>query len=123
LTRTCNGRANGGADCDGSATSSQNYNTHACPVNGGWSGYSYAACSKSCGTGTQTLTRSCNSPSVANGGANCAGSATSSQNCNTHACPVNGGWSGYSYAACSKSCGTTRMTKGQLKDQTMLFLV
>ena len=65
----------------------------------------------------------CNSPSVANGGANCAGSATSSQNCNTHACPVNGGWSGYSYAACSKSCGTTRMTKGQLKDQNMLFLV
>jgi len=105
MTRTCNGRANGGADCAGSTTSSQSCNTHACPVNGVWSGWSYGTCSADCGTGTQSMTRTCNSPSPAHGGANCAGSASSSQSCNTHACPVNGGWSGWSgWGGCSQTC-------------------
>jgi hypothetical protein len=50
------------------------------PVNGGWS---WSACSKTCGGGTQTGT--CNNPAPANGGAPCSGSG--SQACNTQACP------------------------------------
>jgi len=66
-------------------------------VNGGWS---WSACSKPCGGGTQTGT--CDNPAPANGGAPCSG--TSPRACNTQTCgtPVNGGWS---WSACSKPCG------------------
>lgn len=49
------------------------------PVNGGWS---WSACSASCGGGTQTGT--CTNPAPANGGAYCTGPST--QACNTQAC-------------------------------------
>ena len=74
-------------------------------IDGAWSGYTYGICSKSCGTGTQSMTRACDSPAPFNGGADCAGSTSTSQNCNTHACPVNGGWSGYTTGTCSSHCG------------------
>ena len=74
-------------------------------IDGAWSGYTYGTCSKSCGTGTQSMTRACDSPAPFNGGADCAGSTTSSQNCNTHACAVDGTWSGWTYGTCSTSCG------------------
>ncbi|MEZ4815968.1 MAG: hypothetical protein R3A80_12325 [Bdellovibrionota bacterium] len=63
-------------------------------VDGGWSEWSswvnITACSKSCGGGTLTQSRSrtCSNPSPANGGADCVGSAneTRSAACNTQAC-------------------------------------
>ena len=51
---------------------------------GGWGGW--GACSKACGSGSQTRTRSCNNPSPQHGGANCGGGSSQSQSCNTHSC-------------------------------------
>lgn len=78
-------------------------------VDGGWSTWSnFGLCSSTCGTGTQTRTRTCNNPSPANGGANCAGSATETQACDAGAClvSIDGGWSVWSsWSSCSLSCG------------------
>ncbi|KAK6171215.1 hypothetical protein SNE40_019451 [Patella caerulea] len=127
LNRTCTNPApaNGGLDCDGDLTKTEvvNCNTHLCPVNGGWSEYvetgSRTVCSASCGTGTQTrtLTRTCTNPAPANDGLDCEGISTKSEtvDCNTHLCPVNGGWSEYeetgSRTTCSASCGTGTQTR------------
>ncbi len=64
------------------------------PVDGGWSEWTDSACSSPCGAGTYTRSRSCNSPSPANGGASCEGDddgngveIESGLACNTEACP------------------------------------
>ena len=55
-------------------------------INGGWSGYSaWGTCTKECGLGTRTRTRTCKQ---------CSGKITETQHCNHQACPINGGWSG-----------------------------
>ena len=107
LTRSCNSPspANGGADCVGSDTSTQSCNTQACPIDGGWSTWVTGACSKSCGTGSQTKARQCNNPAPSNGGADCVGQETLTQSCNTQACSVDGGWSAWVSGACSVTCG------------------
>jgi len=57
-------------------------------VNGGWSSWSsWTSCSKSCGSGTQSASRSCSNPYPSNGGTGCSGSAGTSRYCNTHICP------------------------------------
>ncbi|XP_046575468.1 hemicentin-1-like isoform X3 [Haliotis rubra] len=108
-----------GARCSGSerATQTTSCNTHNCPIDGGWSVYSmwtpYSACSVSCGGGSQSRsrTRSCTNPSPAYGGSQCVGEAadTYSRDCNTHPCPIDGGWSDYSawtvYSTCTATCG------------------
>lgn len=77
------------------------------PINGGWAGFgSYGACSKTCGGGTQTRSRTCTNPAPQWGGDNCPGSSTSSQACNTHSCPIDGGWASWgSYGSCTVTCG------------------
>ena len=57
-------------------------------VDGGWTGYgAWSDCTKTCGTGTQTRTRTCTNPAPQHGGADCAGRAEETQNCNTRPCP------------------------------------
>jgi len=88
-TRTCTNPAPAfnGTACAGSASQSQPCNSQNCPINGGWSGYgSYGSCSKVCGSGTKTRSRSCNNPAPQFGGASCSGSSTSSTSCNTNRC-------------------------------------
>jgi hypothetical protein len=91
-TRTCTNPspANGGADCTGGSSETRSCNTESCPVDavdGGWTTWSsWGTCSLTCGGGTQTRTRTCTNPAPANGGADCVGSATEAQSCNTHAC-------------------------------------
>ena len=61
-------------------------------VDGSWSAWeAWSACSASCGGGSQKRTRSCNSPTPANGGAECTGGVSQSQSCNDKECPGNTG--------------------------------
>ncbi|XP_063690949.1 coadhesin-like [Bolinopsis microptera] len=109
-TRTCKNPApaHGGTECVGENTETQDCNTQSCPVDGGWSDYEeWSDCSKECGTGSQSRTRTCTNPAPAHGGTECVGENTETQDCNTQSCPVDGGWSDYEeWSDCSKECGT-----------------
>jgi len=88
-TRQCNNPApiNGGNTCSGASSETSACNAHCCPVNGLWSTWtSWSRCSKTCGTGSQTRTRSCNQPAPSCGGASCRGSGSEGQDCNTQCC-------------------------------------
>ncbi|XP_063689600.1 uncharacterized protein LOC134822438 [Bolinopsis microptera] len=57
-------------------------------IDGGLSAFGVlSVCSTYCGEGQQTRERSCDNPAPANGGANCEGSLTEAQNCNSGPCP------------------------------------
>ena len=57
------------------------------PVDGGWSDFGdWSECSNDCGKGTQTKTKLCNNPAPANGGADCEGEDSETQEC-TQECP------------------------------------
>jgi hypothetical protein len=75
-------------------------------IAGGWSAWSgWGSCSVSCGGGTQDRTRSCNNPSSSYGGADCSGSTSESQTCNTQSCCSSGSWS-YGYSGSTTQTGT-----------------
>ncbi|XP_065053306.1 semaphorin-5B-like [Rhopilema esculentum] len=107
--RHCNNPppANGGSYCPGTNVNSVPCNIGGCILNGGWSGWGpFGACSKTCGSGVMHQYRQCNNPSPANGGSYCPGTNVNSVPCNTHSCPIDGGWSGWgSPQPCSKTCG------------------
>ena len=77
---------------------------------GDWSN-PWSACSKTCGTGTQTKTWKVTSAAL-NGGTCVEEGTTQSQDCNTQACPVNcvGDWSN-PWSGCSEDCGPGTQTK------------
>ena len=112
-TRNCSNPApkHGGRDCSslGAGTETQQCNTHHCPVNGGYTQWTrFSECTKSCGIGTQRRTRNCSNPAPKHGGKDCSslGADTETQQCNTHHCPVNGGYTQWTeFSECSKSCG------------------
>nr|DBA18217.1 TPA: hypothetical protein GDO54_016492 [Pyxicephalus adspersus] len=108
-TRTCNipSAQEGGKTCDGKAIDTKVCNTKPCPVNGEWSSWQvWGPCSKTCGKGTQTRVRLCNSPSPSFDGTYCEGQDRQSQICNIRHCPVDGKWSPWgSWTPCSVSCG------------------
>ncbi|XP_078378395.1 SCO-spondin-like isoform X2 [Oculina patagonica] len=109
-TQACNmGCSNGGTPLPGRCNCKTGYSGRCCTgVDGGWSTWSsWNTCSKPCGTGKQERTRSCTKPSPSNGGRACAGASRQDQACNTHNCPVHGGWSSWSkWTSCSQSCAT-----------------
>eukprot|EP01128_Nolandella_sp_AFSM9_P004201 TRINITY_DN1848_c0_g1_i1.p1 TRINITY_DN1848_c0_g1~~TRINITY_DN1848_c0_g1_i1.p1 ORF type:complete len:516 (+),score=77.39 TRINITY_DN1848_c0_g1_i1:195-1742(+) len=98
--------SNGGTDCSGASSESRDCNTGLCPVDclwGPWSGYSQ--CSASCGGGSQTRTRSIQTPN-ANGGAACTGSSSENRDCNTTPCAIDCEWGAWtSYGTCTANCG------------------
>ena len=58
------------------------------PVNGTWSQWSqFTLCSKTCGGGVRTRTRSCNNPPSLRGGLPCVGLPVDCEDCNENACP------------------------------------
>ena len=56
-------------------------------VNGAWGMWTAWSCSVTCGTGTNSRLRACDSPPVSNGGDECQGSGTDTSPCNLAACP------------------------------------
>jgi hypothetical protein len=120
-TRTCTNPSpqNGGLSCydnNGVASTYESVNgscyERPCPTNGGWSNWVDSGCNATCGGGTNTKARWCNNPAPADGGNYCTAEngtgllyESKTESCNTQACPVNGGWSGVNYGACSVSCG------------------
>jgi len=84
---------------------------HACPINclvSTWS--SWSTCSKACGGGAQTQTRTV-LVAAAHGGAPCP-TLSQRQACNTQACPIDcqvNAWSAWS--ACSATCGGGQQTR------------
>ncbi|XP_055962583.1 hemicentin-1 [Sorex fumeus] len=82
-------------------------------VHGGFSPWSaWRPCSVSCGKGLQRRSRSCDSPSPANGGSPCAGADSETRPCQPRPCPVAGGWSAWSpWGECTQSCGRGNQTR------------
>ena len=80
-------------------------NAHSCAIPcvvGAWN--AWTACTKSCGTGSQTRSRSLRQPE--NGGKKCP-HRNEARSCNDHACAADcniGTWGAWN--SCSKSCGT-----------------
>nr|ADD22405.1 cnidarian egg lectin isoform a [Hydractinia echinata] len=78
------------------------------PVDGGYTKWNIQRCSRTCGGGTKTFTRTCTSSSPKFGGKNCEmlGPATFTKACNSEPCPVKGGYSKWgNYGVCSVKCG------------------
>ncbi|XP_071802483.1 A disintegrin and metalloproteinase with thrombospondin motifs 10-like [Asterias amurensis] len=119
LTRTCTNPApqNGGQNCFGNTNEIVTCNTQICPtvVHGGWSDWTYSGCSRTCGGGTQTRSRTCTNPTPQNGGQNCFGNTNEIVTCNTQICPtvVHGGWSDWTYSGCSRTCGGGTQTRSR----------
>ncbi|KAL9968789.1 hypothetical protein ACROYT_G020914 [Oculina patagonica] len=108
----------GGNNCLilGPPVQTQRCNENPCPVDGDWSDWSeWGACSVTCGGGTQQRSRTCTNPPPSNGGAQCSGDSTESQECNDNSCPpVNGGWSPWSsWSECTYSCGGGKQTRNR----------
>ncbi|XP_062609191.1 uncharacterized protein LOC134270936 isoform X2 [Saccostrea cucullata] len=130
-TRSCTNPApeNEGLQCNGSGSETAPCNSGQCielttfssttsrspamtstpdlnPVNGGWSSWSNASCSVTCGTGSIIRLRFCSNPEPKNGGKYCEGIPFSRQTCSNGPCPVNGGWSPWTpYGECTATCG------------------
>ncbi|XP_062592704.1 uncharacterized protein LOC134254174 [Saccostrea cucullata] len=114
-TRTCTNPApqNGGADCVGEDSQTQSCTEGACPIDGGFTDWSvWSTCTVSCGGGTRTRTRTCTNPAPENGGADCVGDRSQTENCNTQECPIDGGFTEWSvWSTCTVSCGGGTQTR------------
>ena len=110
-TRSCNNPSpsNGGLSCRGYNKYFVSCSDGDCPkVNGAWGGWSsYSTCGSNC---TRSVTRSCNSPSPANGGAQCQGYSKYFYSCSDGNCGrVHGGWGCWSsYSICGSNCMRSR---------------
>lgn len=80
-----------------------------CPINGGpGSWQSWQACDHTCGIGTMTRTRPCDSPKPEFDGIDCSPDVVTEKiSCpNLKPCPVDGKWGEFgAFSACSVSCG------------------
>lgn len=111
-TRTCTNPAPVlDGTCTGPSTKSQTCNTQPCPIDGGWTDWSWGTCSTTCGPGVQVGTRTCTNPTPQYGGQQCQGDSQTTQACNPGPCPINGGWSDWTdWSQCSVGCGSGTQT-------------
>jgi len=102
-----------GAPCTGNSTETENCNLGMCPVNcqegAVWTNFS--TCSRHCGTGTQTRTRTGDTPAEDVTGTPCQ-SGTQTQSCNTGACDqdcTTTAWA--AWGDCTVACGNGTQTR------------
>lgn len=98
----------GGIPCLGAdAEEKECENIPLCAIDGDWSDWSeWKSCSKSCGIGITSRSRTCTNPYPRNGGKFCDGMSLDIKYCNINPCPINGEWSNWSFwSRCSKTCG------------------
>ncbi|XP_019355735.1 hemicentin-1 isoform X2 [Alligator mississippiensis] len=108
--------ANGGRPCQGPDTDIRSCQNKPCPVDGNWSEWgSWEECSKTCGQGSRTRTRTCSNPPSQHGGKPCEGNAVDSIMCNIRPCPVDGEWDSWlPWGPCSETCGKGTQTRLRL---------
>jgi len=96
----------GGKACSGTAFEEENCNIAGCSVDCKWDTWgAWSPCTKTCGTGVTTRTRT-EAQKVQFGGAHCIGGPEENKTCNTHGCPVNCAWGDWSgWTACTATCG------------------
>ncbi|XP_071421021.1 hemicentin-1 [Pithys albifrons albifrons] len=116
--RQCNNPvpANGGRGCQGPHTDVRHCHSSPCPVDGGWSEWGlWEECSRSCGQGSRSRSRSCSAPLAQHGGQPCMGSAAESVPCNVRPCPVAGEWSPWlPWGPCSETCGKGTQSRARV---------
>ncbi|NXE93182.1 HMCN1 protein, partial [Menura novaehollandiae] len=116
--RQCNNPlpANGGRSCQGPDSDVRSCHNEPCPVDGSWSEWGlWEECSRSCGQGNRTRSRTCSNPPAQHGGKPCEGSALESVMCNLRPCPVAGEWSPWlPWGPCSETCGKGTQTRLRL---------
>ena len=116
-SRTCtNPRPkHGGNDCIGNHSETGRCFLRHCPIDGNYSDWSdFSSCSLSCGGGQRYRNRTCSRPRPQYDGMNCSalGPAIELEECNTHRCPIHGGYSEWSnFSQCSVSCGNGSHTR------------
>jgi len=65
------------------------WNSLELPTDGGWSDFSdWSECTNPCNGGVQGRTKTCSNPAPANGGADCVGDDSETQDCNPDPCPA-----------------------------------
>ncbi|XP_066048296.1 hemicentin-1 [Chamaea fasciata] len=108
--------ANGGRGCQGPHRDLRSCHRQPCPVDGSWSEWGlWEECSRSCGQGNRTRSRTCSNPPAQHGGKPCEGSALESVMCNLRPCPVAGEWSPWGpWGPCSTTCGKGSQTRLRL---------
>ncbi|NWT15620.1 HMCN1 protein, partial [Vireo altiloquus] len=108
--------ANGGRGCQGPHSDLRSCHRQPCPVDGSWSEWGlWEECSRSCGQGNRTRSRTCSNPPAQHGGKPCEGSALESVMCNLRPCPVSGEWSPWGpWGPCSTTCGKGTQTRPRL---------
>ncbi|KAI8512763.1 Thrombospondin type 1 repeat-containing protein [Branchiostoma belcheri] len=99
----------GGQDCQGVDMEIQPCSSGQCPqpVDGGWSTWSnWTVCTVSCGGGTQSRSRTCDSPVPDHGGRDCEGTGQQFRRCSMQACHVDGQWGKWDdWSECTATCG------------------
>ncbi|WAR29734.1 HMCN1-like protein, partial [Mya arenaria] len=117
-SRTCHEPTYGGKPCLGSRTGTKACTMVACPVDGHWSTWSdWATCDVTCGTGTHLRSRGCTNPAPKNGGRQCVGNSTDTEECEMVECPVDGGWGHWTaYNKCSQTCGGGQQARSRSCD-------
>lgn len=106
--RLCNNPAPqyGGKPCQGEQWDKADCYKKPCKTDGNWSNWvEWSDCSKSCGNGTKTRTRSCDWPPPSNGGKLCSGLGVDKMVCSRRPCPINGGFTEWAHwSTCSVHC-------------------